>query len=133
MTLVCDQQANADRAARWRKDCRVYTDHVFILNASPFREKRDRASCVRKAGIVSARGRDIGSNPYDNYLQIDAPINKGNSGGPARVTIALCRFNTTRRMAAESYRGLLQRLRHEQCTRQLLNRELAQAVNPSTQ
>lgn len=35
------------------------------------------------AGIVSARGRDIGSNPYDDYLQIDAPINKGNSGGPA--------------------------------------------------
>ncbi|MGH6675282.1 MAG: PDZ domain-containing protein, partial [Xanthobacteraceae bacterium] len=35
------------------------------------------------AGIVSAHGRDIGSNPYDAYLQIDAPINKGNSGGPA--------------------------------------------------
>ncbi len=35
------------------------------------------------AGIVSASGRDIGSGPYDNYLQIDAPINKGNSGGPA--------------------------------------------------
>jgi serine protease Do len=35
------------------------------------------------AGIVSARGRDIGNNPYDDYLQIDAPINKGNSGGPA--------------------------------------------------
>jgi serine protease Do len=35
------------------------------------------------AGIVSARGRDIGSGPYDNYIQIDAPINKGNSGGPA--------------------------------------------------
>jgi serine protease Do len=34
------------------------------------------------AGIVSARGRDIGSNPYDDYMQIDAPINKGNSGGP---------------------------------------------------
>jgi serine protease Do len=34
------------------------------------------------AGIVSARGRDIGSGPYD-YVQIDAPINKGNSGGPA--------------------------------------------------
>jgi serine protease Do len=34
------------------------------------------------AGIVSAEGRDIGSGPYDNYLQIDAPINKGNSGGP---------------------------------------------------
>ena len=35
------------------------------------------------AGIVSAEGRDIGSGPYDNYIQIDAPINKGNSGGPA--------------------------------------------------
>jgi serine protease Do len=35
------------------------------------------------AGIVSARGRDIGNGPYDDYIQIDAPINKGNSGGPA--------------------------------------------------
>src|SRR6185503_18753324 len=35
------------------------------------------------AGIVSARGRDIGANPYDDFIQIDAPINKGNSGGPA--------------------------------------------------
>ena len=34
------------------------------------------------AGIISAEGRDIGSGPYDQYLQIDAPINKGNSGGP---------------------------------------------------
>lgn len=34
------------------------------------------------AGIVSARGRDIGSSPYD-FLQIDAAVNKGNSGGPA--------------------------------------------------
>jgi len=34
------------------------------------------------AGIVSAEGRDIGSGPYDSFIQIDAPINKGNSGGP---------------------------------------------------
>lgn len=34
------------------------------------------------AGIVSARGREIGAGPYDDFLQIDAPINKGNSGGP---------------------------------------------------
>jgi serine protease Do len=34
------------------------------------------------AGIISARGRDIRSGPYDDYLQIDAPINSGNSGGP---------------------------------------------------
>lgn len=35
------------------------------------------------AGIVSARGRDIGAGPYDDFLQIDAAVNKGNSGGPA--------------------------------------------------
>jgi serine protease Do len=34
------------------------------------------------AGIVSAQGRNIGSGPYDNYLQIDAAVNRGNSGGP---------------------------------------------------
>ncbi len=34
------------------------------------------------AGIVSARGRDIGANAYDDFIQIDAPVNKGNSGGP---------------------------------------------------
>lgn len=35
------------------------------------------------AGIVSASGRDIGSGPYDDFIQIDAPVNKGNSGGPS--------------------------------------------------
>lgn len=34
------------------------------------------------AGIVSARGREIGSGPYDDFLQVDAAINSGNSGGP---------------------------------------------------
>ena len=34
------------------------------------------------SGIVSARGRDIGAGPYDDFIQIDAPINHGNSGGP---------------------------------------------------
>lgn len=33
-------------------------------------------------GIISARGRDIRSGPYDNYIQVDAAINRGNSGGP---------------------------------------------------
>ncbi len=35
------------------------------------------------AGIVSARGRDIHAGPYDDFLQIDAPINRGDSGGPS--------------------------------------------------
>lgn len=34
------------------------------------------------AGIISARGRDINQGPYDNFIQTDAPINRGNSGGP---------------------------------------------------
>ncbi|TPM93787.1 Do family serine endopeptidase [Mesorhizobium sp. B2-1-3A] len=34
------------------------------------------------SGIVSARGRDIGAGPYDDFIQIDAPVNHGNSGGP---------------------------------------------------
>jgi serine protease Do len=34
------------------------------------------------AGIISARGRDIRSGPFDDFLQVDAPINRGNSGGP---------------------------------------------------
>jgi serine protease Do len=34
------------------------------------------------AGIVSAQHRDIGSGPYDDYMQIDAAVNRGNSGGP---------------------------------------------------
>ncbi len=34
------------------------------------------------AGIISARGRDIGAGPFDDFIQIDAPINPGNSGGP---------------------------------------------------
>jgi len=38
------------------------------------------------AGIVSAMGRDIGNGPYDDFIQIDAPVNKGNSGGPAFST-----------------------------------------------
>ena len=35
------------------------------------------------AGIISARGRDIQAGPYDDYLQLDASINRGNSGGPS--------------------------------------------------
>jgi serine protease Do len=35
------------------------------------------------AGIVSARSRDIHAGPYDDFLQVDAPINRGNSGGPS--------------------------------------------------
>ena len=35
------------------------------------------------AGIVSARGRDIGSGPYDDFIKVDAPVNQSNSSGPS--------------------------------------------------
>ena len=35
------------------------------------------------AGIVSARGRELGTGPFDDFFQLDAPINPGNSGGPS--------------------------------------------------
>lgn len=35
------------------------------------------------AGAVSASGRDIGNGPYDEFIQLDAPVQKGNSSGPA--------------------------------------------------
>ena len=57
------------------------------------------------AGIVSARGRDIGAGPYDDFLQIDAPINRGNSGGPTfniRARSSASTPPSTRRPAAAS-------------------------------
>ena len=51
-------------------------DPVFAVGA-PF-----GLSGTVTSGIVSARGREIGAGPYDDFIQIDAPINQGNSGGP---------------------------------------------------
>lgn len=51
-------------------------DSVFAVG-SPF----GLGSTVT-SGIVSARGREIGAGPYDDFLQVDAAINSGNSGGP---------------------------------------------------
>jgi serine protease Do len=51
-------------------------DNVFAMG-SPF-----GLGNTVTAGIVSARGRDIQSGPYDDFIQVDAPINQGNSGGP---------------------------------------------------
>ena len=51
-------------------------DSVFAVG-SPFGLGNSVTS-----GIVSARGREIGAGPYDDFLQVDAAINSGNSGGP---------------------------------------------------
>ncbi len=64
-------------AARWG-DSKVLEPGDWVLAAgNPF-----GLGGTVTAGIVSARGRDIGAGPYDDFLQIDASINPGNSGGP---------------------------------------------------
>lgn len=50
---------------------------VVIAVGNPF-----GLSASVTAGIISARGRDLGAGPYDDFLQTDAAINPGNSGGP---------------------------------------------------
>ena len=64
-------------AVQWGDSDRVRVgDSVFAVG-SPFGLGNSVTS-----GIVSARGREIGAGPYDDFLQVDAAINSGNSGGP---------------------------------------------------
>ena len=64
-------------AVTWGDSRAVEVGDWIIAAGNPF----GLGSSV-SAGIVSARGRDIGAGPFDDFLQIDAPINPGNSGGP---------------------------------------------------
>ena len=64
-------------AVTWGDSSRVEVGDWILAAGNPF----GLGSSV-SAGIVSARGRDIGAGPFDDFLQIDAPINPGNSGGP---------------------------------------------------
>ncbi len=64
-------------AVTWGDSRTVEVGDWIIAAGNPF----GLGSSV-SAGIVSARGRDIGAGPFDDFLQIDAPINPGNSGGP---------------------------------------------------
>jgi len=69
--------ANLPRALPWgdSKSARP-GESVFAVGA-PF-----GLSNTVTAGIISARGRNINSGQYDDFIQVDAPINRGNSGGP---------------------------------------------------
>lgn len=63
---------------KWGDSKRVEVGDWILATGNPF----GLGSSVT-AGIVSARGRDIGSGPFDDFLQLDAPMNPGNSGGPS--------------------------------------------------
>ena len=65
------------RAVRWGDSDRTRVGESVFAVGSPF----GLGNSVT-AGIVSARGREIGAGPYDDFLQVDAAINSGNSGGP---------------------------------------------------
>jgi len=65
-------------AVRWGDSDAVQVGDWVLAVGNPF-----GLGGTVTAGIVSARGRDIQAGPYDDFLQLDAPINQGNSGGPA--------------------------------------------------
>ncbi|MEQ1938427.1 Do family serine endopeptidase [Mesorhizobium sp. CN5-321] len=62
----------------WADDSKVRVGDWVVAVGNPF-----GLGGTVTAGIVSARGRDIGAGPYDDFIQIDAAVNRGNSGGPA--------------------------------------------------
>ena len=64
-------------AARWGDSDKTRVGDWVLAIGNPF-----GLGGTVTAGIVSARGRNIRSGPYDDYIQTDASINKGNSGGP---------------------------------------------------
>ncbi len=81
LTDVAVLRVNAPRplpAVTWGDSRKVEVGDWILAAGNPF----GLGGSV-SAGIVSAEGRDLGSGPFDNFLQLDAPINPGNSGGPA--------------------------------------------------
>ncbi len=65
-------------AITWGDSSRVEVGDWILTAGNPF----GLGGSVT-AGIVSAEGRDLGEGPFDRFLQLDAPVNPGNSGGPA--------------------------------------------------
>ncbi len=65
-------------AASWGDSKRVQVGDWVLAAGNPF-----GLGVSVTAGIVSARGRDLGAGPFDDFFQLDAPINPGNSGGPS--------------------------------------------------
>ncbi|TPK56214.1 DegQ family serine endoprotease [Mesorhizobium sp. B2-4-19] len=62
---------------KWGDSDKLMTGDQVLAIGNPF-----GIGTTVTAGIVSARGRDLHSGPFDDFIQIDAPINHGNSGGP---------------------------------------------------
>ncbi len=76
--LKVDGKGKKFTYVNWADDNNVRVGDWVVAVGNPF-----GLGGTVTAGIVSARGRDIGSGPYDDYLQVDAAVNRGNSGGPS--------------------------------------------------
>ena len=77
LVLIKTEPGSALPYASWGDSDRVRVGDQVIAVGNPF-----GLSGTVTAGIVSATAREIGEGPYQDFLQIDAPINRGNSGGP---------------------------------------------------
>lgn len=62
---------------KWADDAKAQVGDWVVAVGNPF-----GLGGTVTAGIISAMGRDINSGPYDDFIQIDAAVNRGNSGGP---------------------------------------------------
>ncbi|MGN6470897.1 MAG: Do family serine endopeptidase [Rhizobiaceae bacterium] len=76
--LKVDGKGKKFTYVQWADDSKVRVGDWVVAVGNPF-----GLGGTVTAGIVSARGRDIGAGPYDDFIQIDAAVNHGNSGGPA--------------------------------------------------
>jgi serine protease Do len=76
--LKVDGKGKKFTYVQWADDSKVRVGDWVVAIGNPF-----GLGGTVTAGIVSARGRDIGAGFYDDFIQIDAAINHGNSGGPA--------------------------------------------------
>jgi serine protease Do len=78
LALLKIERAEPFPFVEWADSDKVRVGDWMVAIGNPF----GLGSTVT-AGIVSARGRDIRAGPYDDFLQVDAAINRGNSGGPS--------------------------------------------------
>jgi serine protease Do len=77
LALLKIEPKHAITALAWGDSDKMRIGETVVAVGNPF-----GLGGTVTAGILSARARDIGSGPYDDFLQTDAPINRGNSGGP---------------------------------------------------
>jgi serine protease Do len=75
--LKVDGKGKKFTYVQWADDSKVRVGDWVVAVGNPF-----GLGGTVTAGIVSARGRDIGAGPYDDFIQVDAAVNHGNSGGP---------------------------------------------------